>query len=235
MKANKLCFSYGLKKIIKDISLEIESSKIGILVGDSGCGKTTLLNLISGILSPHSGSLEGVPDIVYQSQEIRLLPYLTAIENLILKCRLRENMSSDKKKLATYLYNHFGLPENSLNQFPSELSGGMRQRIAIIQSLLVDSPVLLMDEPLSAVDRATSVIIMDYIAHHVRTNNVSALIVTHDLEQAVSLGDYIFLMNARGELDKLILSHNTTLPSRRRDAPEYTSNFLKLVAALNQL
>lgn len=235
MKIKKICFSYGENKIINNISLEIEAGQIGVLVGDSGCGKTTLLNLIAGLLMPCSGEIYETENLVYQPQEIRLLPYLTALENAMLRCKLRGDITPYKIALAKKLYADFGLSGDSINYFPSQLSGGMKQRIAIIQSLLVSFSVLLMDEPLSAVDRGTSLFIMDYIVKRVKDMNAKALIVTHDLEQAVSLGDYIFLMNTKGELMKLNLNNNNDFPSKRRSSPSYMSNFFNLINALNNL
>lgn len=143
MKLEKICKSFGDKEILKDFSLEIPDKSIVFLTGASGCGKTTLLKIIGGILNADSGTVSGAGKISYLFQEPRLLPWKTALENV--------SLVSDKKTAAEYL-SLVGL-EKELSSYPNELSGGQRQRIAIARALAFKSDTILLDEPFQNLDK----------------------------------------------------------------------------------
>ena len=181
-------------KIINGLGLQVADKEIISLLGSSGCGKSTLLNLLAGLLVPQAGKISVTGECVYQTQTVTLLPYQTALENALFACELRGLVTVALKQKALQLFALFNLGEATKKKFPNELSGGMRQRIAIIQTLLVEAGLYLLDEPFNAIDRATVLTISDYMWKKVKDQNASAMMVTHDLEQIILLSDRVVLM-----------------------------------------
>lgn len=198
---NNLSHSYhtldGETPALKDISFTVPRGKFISVVGPSGCGKSTLLSLISGLLKPAENMLcfRG-NSIGYMLQKDYLLEWRTIFKNVILGLEIQHKLTPENLEKA-YLY----LKQYGLNGFenakPSELSGGMRQRAALIRTLLLEPDLLLLDEPFSALDYQTRLLVSDDIGQIIRSEKRTAILVTHDLSEAISLSDFIVVLTAR--------------------------------------
>lgn len=206
---DKLCFDFGQKeKTIDSLELNVERGEIVCILGASGCGKTTVLNLIAGLLKPKSGSINLQSEagkknsIGYIFQSDPLFPWRTVEGNLLLAFDLNKNMERSKasETLDQYL-SMFHLDQQILKKYPCQLSGGMRQRVSIIQSLMFDPQLLLLDEPFSALDYYTKLSLEEEFCQLVKEKNKAAILVTHDIEEAVSMGTRAFIMSG-GKLVK---------------------------------
>ena len=170
---------------IKSISFDVNNEQFIAIVGSSGCGKSTLLNIISGLLEKTNGTIKFYkenPIIGYMLQEDALLPYLNILDNATLglslkKIKTKENIEYVKELLKKYNLYDFK------NKYPSELSGGMRQRVALIRTLAVKPKILLLDEAFSALDYQTRIMVTEDIYSILRKEKITALIVTHDISE----------------------------------------------------
>ena len=172
--------SYGDKSILKDFSLTVKENSICIITGDSGCGKTTLLRIISGLDTDYTGEIVGISpsDCAFVFQEYRLFPWLSAIDNVIFAISDRKDEAVYKKAYDMLLT--LGFSENDMNLTPSELSGGMKQRVSIARAMLFDRPILLLDEPTKELDPVNSDIVRSLIIEESRRRLV--ILVTHRQE-----------------------------------------------------
>lgn len=206
--------------VIKDVNLDIKSGEIVALLGPSGCGKSTLLRLIAGLEEPTSGEvriderkIDGLDDrcsIVFQ--EPRLLPWRTIVENVELGLRGRK----DKAK-ALQLLAEVGLGEFAAC-LPRQVSGGMAQRASLSRALISEPQVLLLDEPLAALDALTRLQMQDLLSQVVATTGVTIVLVTHDIDEALYLADRIVVLGERGQGVKSTFELNLPHPRDRKDA-----------------
>ena len=231
-----LGFSFGSVPILKDFNFTIQREKILTIIGHSGCGKSTLLNLLGGLLTPKSGDVKIYGDISYLTQSVTLLDYRTAFENVLLACELRNTLTNEKIEKADKLFSLFKLGNEVKSKFPSELSGGMKQRIGLIQTLLVDSEIYLLDEPFNAIDRSTNLLIQNYIWNTIKFGSSTGLIVTHDLEQAVLLSDKVLIL--KNESKNVILEfseeYKILSPNKRQGSALSEQYLIELIKALNE-
>jgi len=230
-------FSFAKNPIFTDFSYAFNDNEIITIVGNSGCGKSTLLNLITGLLTPASGDIVVSTPFSFLTQYITLLPYCNAYENALLACELRGEKTELKEKMANALFELFKLPEDSKRKFPQELSGGMKQRVGLIQALLLDTPMYLLDEPLKEIDRATGLIIQDYIWNKLKTNQSSAIIVTHDIEQSVLISDRIIFLSTNKPADEYIFDKDfsSLSPEERLKSENYKAHMLYTIKKLGEL
>jgi NitT/TauT family transport system ATP-binding protein len=193
-----------LTAVLDDVSFSMAPGEIISIVGPSGCGKTTLLNLLCGLISLSRGTvswrgqpLRGMPERVgYMLQKDLLLPWRTALRNVTLGLELKPGTRSDQDERAHGILNKVGLA--SFHDFyPSGLSGGMRQRVALARTLATDPEVLLLDEPFAALDFQTKLVLESDMAQLVRGEGRSLLMITHDVEEAVSLSDRVIVLSHR--------------------------------------
>lgn len=190
--------------VIAELSLTLEAGKIVSIVGPSGCGKTTMLNVLSGLLAPSSGEirwygqpLKGMPDRVgYMLQKDLLFPWRTAVANVMLGLELKGVSKGEAREHAHALLSQLGL-DGFETHFPSTLSGGMRQRVALARTLVNEPEVLLLDEPFASLDFQTKLVIEGDTARLVRQQHRSVLLITHDIEEAVSLSDHVVVLSHR--------------------------------------
>ncbi len=248
LELHNINFSYhtleGETKALSDISFSLSPGEFTAVVGPSGCGKSTLLSLICGLLKPGSGKilLNGEPltenssDIGYMLQHDHLFEWRTVYRNVILGPEIRRTLDSTTKQKAHKLLEQYGL-EQFAGSRPSELSGGMRQRAALIRTLLPDPKLLLLDEPFSALDYQTRLTVSDDIGQIIRKSGKTALLVTHDLSEAVSLSDRIIVLTKRPASISCIVPVTFSLaedtPLNRRNAPEFKTYFNKIWKELN--
>lgn len=186
-----VCKSFDDKNVLDDFSISFNDNEITCLLGQSGCGKTTILNLISDILNLDKGTINGNKDkkIAFIFQDERLIPNISALDNVLLVCNnLKDNQISKAKKLM----NDIGL-KNDIDKKPFELSGGMNQRVNIIRALMYDADIILMDEPFSALDYHNKELAMNIIKRE--TMNKTVIMVTHDKDEALMIADNIYVFS----------------------------------------
>ena len=190
--------------VIGDLSLSLREGEIVSIVGPSGCGKTTLLNTLCGLLTPDSGRIRwhgrevtGQPQNVgYMLQKDLLLPWRTALGNAMLGLEIRGVAANEAEDRTRALLDQLGL-HGFADHYPSTLSGGMRQRVALARTLVHEPDVLLLDEPFAALDFQSKLLIESDTAALVRQGRRSLLLITHDLEEAVSLADRVIVLSKR--------------------------------------
>jgi NitT/TauT family transport system ATP-binding protein len=191
-------------QVIADLSFTLDAGSIVSIVGPSGCGKTTFLNVLSGLIPPTTGHirwygepLRGVPPRVgYMLQKDLLFPWRTALANVTLGLEIAGTRRREGVERAHGLLDQLGL-HGFADHYPATLSGGMRQRVALARTLVNDPQVLLLDEPFAALDFQTKLLIEGDTARLVRNQHRSALLITHDIEEAVSLSDRVLVLTHR--------------------------------------
>jgi ABC-type nitrate/sulfonate/bicarbonate transport system ATPase subunit len=195
-------FDYEESRILDQISFNVGRGEFVALVGPSGCGKSTILNLISGVLAPESGhiSADGLTDhndrlgrVSYMQQKDLLLPWRTVAENGRLGLELRGVPKSEAADRVRELATSFGI-EDVLDSMPHELSGGMRQRVALLRAVLPDNSVILLDEPFGALDAITRSSLQRWLSDVLDRSDKAVLLVTHDVEEAILLADRVLVM-----------------------------------------
>lgn len=219
---------------IEDISLSIPEGKFVSIVGPSGCGKSTLLSIIAGLLKPSSGSviLQGTPvdgpnmNTGYMLQHDHLFEWHTIWQNVLLGLKVRHTDTQEAKQKLRKLLNAYGL-EKFINHYPRELSGGMRQKVALIRTLAVDPPILLLDEPFSALDYQTRLALSEEISSIIRKEGKTAILVTHDISEAISMSDSILVFSPRpAHIKKSFDIHFDCIsPIERRNSPIFQHYF----------
>src|ERR1700754_91038 len=221
---------FGDIEVLRDIRFDVSHNEIVAVVGPSGCGKTTLLNLLSGALPPTRGHVarEGPTRTVYQQDG--LLPWLTVADNINLGLR---HISDSREKLAVLetALAMIGM-ETFRDHYPYQLSGGMRQRAELARSLVSPAPILLMDEPFSALDYMTRVRMRQELARLLHDMPRTVVLVTHDIEEAAQLADRIVLLSRR---PTTVLDQFTVRVARPRHVtqPEVVATVARLLALLN--
>ena len=229
----------GETEAIKDISLEIYEGEIVGIVGPSGCGKSTLLSIIAGLIEPSTGSVSinkeerTQGNIGYMFQKDQLLEWRNILENVVIGLEIQGKLTLKTYSIAEKMLNRYGLGDFK-HSYPSQLSGGMRQRVALIRTLLLQPDLLLLDEPFSALDYQTRLAIADEIGVILKEEKKTGLLVTHDIGEAISLSDRIVILTRRPATIKEIIDINLTCPEgcrtplKCREAPEFRHYFNKI-------
>ena len=249
LEVSDVCLSYhsisGETRVLSHISFSLFPGEFLAVVGPSGCGKSTLLNLICGLLKPEQGQilLNGEPvfagdcRIGYMLQKDHLLEWRKIYKNVILGLEIRKELTAEKLAYVNQMLLTYGL-DKFRNAYPSQLSGGMRQRAALIRTLVLEPELLLLDEPFSALDYQTRLQVGDDIGQIIRNEKKSALLVTHDLSEAISLADRVIVLSRRPaaiiQTIPLIFHLEEDTPMNRRNAPEFKSYFNLIWKELNQ-
>lgn len=195
---------------IENINFDVKEGEIISIVGTSGCGKSTLLNIIAGLEDKTSGniifdSLE--PRISYMLQNDALLPWKTVYENAILGLELLKIKDENSVEKTKKMIMEYGLTD-FIDKKPVSLSGGMKQRVALIRSLAINPDLLLLDEPFSALDYYTRLTISEDVLNLIKKSGKSAIIITHDIQEALSLGDRVVVLSSRPSVVKNIYDVN---------------------------
>jgi NitT/TauT family transport system ATP-binding protein len=197
--------------VLADISFEVSDNEIFAIVGPSGCGKSTLLSIIGGLLEPSSGSVrvgnlspDALNPITFVFQDFALLPWRSVAGNVQLPLEHRDLPHTEMRALVADALQRTGLADFA-DAYPKQLSGGMRQRVGIARALAVKPSILLMDEPLSALDAQTREILMEDLSGLLASTRVSAVYVTHNLDEALRLADRIAVLSRRpGRLREIV-------------------------------
>ena len=194
---NKITFTnvnksfYSLKEetvVLNQISFDVKKGEIVAIVGPSGCGKSTLLNLISGLIQPDSGKIEINGKVGYMFQKDHLFEWRTVYKNITLGPEIAK-IKIEPEKIDQIL-KKYGLYDFK-NHYPKELSGGMRQRVALLRTLALDPDILLLDEPFSSLDYQTKITVQDDIYKIIKDAQKTTLLVTHDITEAIAMADRV--------------------------------------------
>ena len=205
LQVEKLNFSYGTKRILQDLSLDIKDGEFVSILGPSGCGKSTLLNVLAGIRTPESGKIlidgsekwDTCGTFAYMPQDDLLFPWRTILDNVCLYGELHH--CKDKMRAeALQKLEQFGL-SGCENKYPDELSGGMRQRAAFLRTTLCEAGIYLLDEPFGALDVITRGDMQDWLQSLCSDLKKTILLVTHDTDEAIYLSDRILILGEAGE------------------------------------
>lgn len=202
LEIEKLSKKYGDIEVIKDLDLHIKKGEFISIVGPSGCGKSTLFKLITGLLTEYSGKVRIDGKMVknkvisYLPQKDLLLPWKTLYENATIPLEISGVKKECWKEIIDPLIEEFGLLGFE-DRYPHELSGGMRQRGGLLRSFLIDSDLMLLDEPFGALDALTRSSMQDWLLEIWKRHNHSILFITHDIEEAIYLSDRVYIMSTR--------------------------------------
>jgi ABC-type nitrate/sulfonate/bicarbonate transport system ATPase subunit len=218
---------------IRDMTIEVENGRFISIIGQSGCGKTTLFNIIAGLLSPTEGrvlrdgaDITGRAGLVsYMLQKDLLLPWRTVIDNVILGLEVRGVPKAEARKRALPLLQRYGLAGFE-EQYPAALSGGMRQRAALLRTLLCDRGVLLLDEPFAALDAQTRFNMQQWLLTLWQDFQRTVLFVTHDVDEAVFLSDHIYILSPRP--GRIADHFDVPLPRPRDRSIVMSTEFIRL-------
>jgi NitT/TauT family transport system ATP-binding protein len=229
-----LALGYGQEPVVEGVSLEVSAGRFVSLVGPSGSGKTSILRAINGLLVPRSGRIElngGQESLGFLFQDDALLPWRTACDNVALGLRIRKTSKSAALAQADDWLNRLGL-EGFGHRYPHELSGGQRKRVAIAQILALKPKLLLMDEPFASLDAIVRTRLTQELLAWVEREHLSVLLVTHDLEEALSVSDTVYLLS-QGPRARIRNSYSVSIPRPRdifaaRKHPSFTPLFERL-------
>ncbi|RVU80804.1 ABC transporter ATP-binding protein [Leucothrix sargassi] len=242
LSLNNIKLAFDQRVIFDDLSVDILAKQWTCLLGQSGCGKTTLLRLIAGLQQADSGHIEyldkstkadtdestGKPNIAYMAQDDCLMPWLSLLDNVMLGARLRGDTSPDASEKATELLATVGLADHA-NQRPATLSGGQRQRVALARTLFEDCPIVLMDEPFSKLDAINRYKLQNLAAQAFQGRTV--ILVTHDPQEALRLAHQVLVLSNKSPNVSEFARFDTDIP-RELDQPTVTSHHKNLLQYL---
>ena len=213
LKVNEVSKAFENEEIIENISLKLHEGEIVSLLGVSGGGKTTLFNIIAGLSTPDKGevyldgeNITGKPGFIsYMLQKDLLLPYRTILDNVALPLVIRGMKKKEAREKASSYFEEFGL-EGTQKKYPAQLSGGMKQRAALLRTYMFSEKVALLDEPFSALDMLTKGTVHEWYLDVMEKIKLSTLFVTHDIDEAILLSDRIYLLTGKpGTITKEIV------------------------------
>jgi NitT/TauT family transport system ATP-binding protein len=207
LELSGLTIRAGDTALVENLSLDLATGRLTSLIGPSGCGKSSVVKWLSGVLAPELSAegrvrMDGVtltlphPAIAYQPQQDTLFPWLTIEENAALGLEIRGAARAAARGRVRALFPAFGLQGHD-HSFPDQLSGGMRQRAAFLRTMVQDAPVLLLDEPFSALDAVTRLRMQDWLTARLAADPRAVLMVTHDLFEATQIADRVLVMGRR--------------------------------------
>lgn len=229
----------GETAALRDVSLQVAEGEFVSIVGPSGCGKSTLLSLLVGLLKPSRGQVlikgevvDGPSRLVgYMPQRDQLFPWRNILQNVLIGLEVQNKVNTGTVGKATDLLTKYGLGE-FLHHYPAQLSGGMRQRVALIRTLAVDPEILLLDEPFSALDYQTRLAVSDEVRRIIDNEKKTTILVTHDIAEGISMSDRIVVLTRRPatvcNVHDIRLTCESISPIERREAPEFRHLFNRI-------
>lgn len=225
---------------LKDLSLNIYEDEIVGIVGPSGCGKSTLLSIVSGLIKPTKGKVivnnkivdKPLKNIGYMFQRDYLFEWRNILENVIIGLEIQDKLNDKIIHKAKNMLTDYGL-EDFIYSYPSQLSGGMRQRVALIRTLILEPNLLLLDEPFSALDYQTRLAISDEIGIILKENKKTAIMVTHDIAEAISMCDRVVILSNRPgtvkeNIEIVLTCPDGKSPLKCREAKEFRHYFNRI-------
>ena len=226
----------GETAAVENLDFSVSEGEFAAIIGPSGCEKTTLLSLAAGLLKPSGGQVknQGI-SFGYMLQKDELFPWRTIEKNIFLPLEIQKTDTPEHRARALALAEKYGL-KDFLKNYPSQLSGGMRQRAALIRTLAVDPQVLLLDEPFSALDYQTRLSVCDDVYKIIRSEHKTAVLITHDISEAISVADKIIVLSRRPARVTAVhmLDFPENEPLKRRENKEFSTWFELLWRELNK-
>lgn len=204
----------GEIQVLNDINFSLNEGEMLTLLGPSGSGKSTILNILTELLKPTSGKVNITGNIGYMFQKDHLLEWRTIMDNILIGLEIQKKKTPEAISRIERLLKTYGLWDFR-NMYPKELSGGMRQRVALIRTLAVNPDILLLDEPFSALDYQTRILVSDDVYKIIRNEGKSAILVTHDISEAISMSDKIAVLSKRPATIKSIYTIDLKISGER--------------------
>lgn len=218
----------GEVEALTNVNFSINEGEFVSLIGPSGCGKSTMLSIIAGLEEKTSGEIIIDGEIGYMLQKDSLLEWLTIYKNVMFGLEIRKLKTTENVKYVDNLLKKYGLYEFK-DKYPNQLSGGMRQRAALIRTLAIKPKILLLDEAFSALDYQTRIMVTKDIYDILRNEGITALIVTHDISEAISMSDRVIVLSNRPatvkEIHKIDFEMENRTPLNCRESPKFSKYF----------
>lgn len=218
----------GEIEALRDINFGIEEGEYISIIGPSGCGKSTLLSIIAGLETKTDGEVYIDGKIGYMLQKDNLLEWRTILNNVLLGLEIQKSNTQENKEYVINLLKKYGLYEFK-DKYPTQLSGGMRQRVALIRTLAIKPKILLLDEAFSALDYQTRLMVTEDIYKILKNENITALMVTHDISEAISMSDRIIVLSHRPatikDIHKIDFEIEGRTPLNCRQSPKFSKYF----------
>ena len=232
MEVKNICKTYqsqnGEIEALKNISFDICEGEYISIIGPSGCGKSTLLSIISGLENKSSGEIYIDGKIGYMLQKDNLLEWRTIYKNVLLGLEIQKENTPENRAYVEELLKKYGLYEFK-DKYPTQLSGGMRQRVALIRTLAIRPKILLLDEAFSALDYQTRLMVTEDIFKILKAENITALMVTHDISEAISMSDRVIVLSERPAtvktIHKIDFEMENRTPLNCRENPKFSKYF----------
>ena len=232
LEMKNICKNYQAKngeiEALKNICFDVCEGEFVSIIGPSGCGKSTLLSIVSGLESRTSGEVYINGKIGYMLQKDNLLEWRTIYNNVLLGLEIQNEVTTENKNYVIELLKKYGVYEFK-DKYPSQLSGGMRQRVALIRTLAIKPNILLLDEAFSALDYQTRLMVTEDVFKILKNENITTLMVTHDISEAISMSDKVIVLSKRPATVKNIYKINFEMPDRTplncRENPKFSQYF----------
>lgn len=224
--SKSFCHKEELIEVLNNINFEVEEGEIVAIVGPSGAGKSTILNLISKLITPSEGVVNVNGNIGYMFQRDCLFDWKTIYKNILLGLEIQKNKTEEAIASVNRMLEEYNLMEFK-NSYPHQLSGGMRQRVALIRTLAVNPDILLLDEPFAALDYQTKLIVSNDIYKIIKKEKKTAIMVTHDISEAISMADKILILSSRPAIIKkqFVINIDELTPLKKRQNPKFQELF----------
>ncbi len=235
----------GETQALNNVNFEVNEGEFISILGPSGCGKSTLLNIMNGLLEPSSGYVlyksedikNNLDKIGYMFQKDHLFEWNTVWENVTLGLKIKRQLNNESKERVNELLDTYGL-QRFKEHYPSELSGGMRQRVALIRTLALKPEILFLDEPFSALDYQSRLLVCDDVYNIIKTEKKTAIMVTHDIAEAISISQKVIVLTKRPSNVKVEIpidfKNDNLTPFQKRKNPLFSDYFNRLWKELDQ-
>ena len=232
LEVQNICKTYQAKngevKALENINFSVEKGEYISIIGPSGCGKSTLLSIIAGLEPKTDGEIYIEGKVGYMLQKDNLLEWRTIYKNVLLGLEIQKELTEENKMYAINLLKKYGLYEFK-DKYPTQLSGGMRQRVALIRTLAIRPNILLLDEAFSALDYQTRLMVTEDIYKILKQENITAVMVTHDISEAISMSDSVIVLSQRPATVKIIYEIDFEMENRTplncRENPKFSRYF----------